>query len=124
MLGGDAARFVDHETNWQGLDAAVKRSHVRVADHYRVVDAFGREADSNRGAKEPSFRVIGLSLLISRQSEEHFDSEFLGPGGIADDSYDNGRNAPVVGAKKRLQVKSASPVRMSAVSSPGTFTTG
>src|ERR1700733_4686687 len=43
MGGSDAARFVDQETNWQGLDAAIKRSRARVPDHYRVVHVVGRD---------------------------------------------------------------------------------
>ncbi len=63
------------------------------------------ESDTNRGAIEPSFRVVALYPFISRQSEEHFDSEFLGSCWIADHSHDNGRNTCVVGAKKCVQVE-------------------
>jgi hypothetical protein len=63
------------------------------------------QANPDRRAIEPAFRILALRLRTPRQFEEHFDGEFLRTRMVANYSRDNARNAFILSAENSFEVE-------------------
>jgi hypothetical protein len=65
------------------------------------------QTGAHRRAVHPAARLLAMRARGPPEFPKHLDGELLTPRRIADHARDHARDAPVVGAKKQLEIERA-----------------